>query len=218
MSKYVIAPSVLGADKLNMQHDIEAADHAGADMFHIDIMDGVFVPNLSFGPDFISAIRAITRLPLDIHLMVSQPEKYIKTIANNGADLINVHVESTKQIYRVVQSIKEKSVKAGIVLNPGTAVSTVEPLLNVVDNVLVMTVCPGFGEQKFINNMVSKIKQLSDLKQQHSDYNYSIEVDGGINNKTIVDCKNAGANVFVAGSFVFENNIQQQIDSLKRAV
>ncbi|UQS83462.1 ribulose-phosphate 3-epimerase [Bombilactobacillus thymidiniphilus] len=214
----VIAPSILSADRLNLHRDLQTAIQGGAQMFHIDIMDGVFVPNLSFGPSFVQAIRKITSLPLDVHLMTINPENYLDELIADQADLINLHVESTNHIYRAIQKVQAAEIKAGIVLNPGTSISSVAPLLPLVDNVLVMSVNPGFGGQQFIYAMTQKIQKLAQLRKQNADYTYTIEVDGGINEQTAKLCKVAGAQIFVAGSYVFDHDIAQQIARLKEVL
>lgn len=212
-----IAPSILSADFLNLKRDVLALQAANADLLHIDIMDGNFVPNLSFGPQVVEAIKNITPLKQDVHLMIEQPQRYLETFIQAGADTLLVHVEATPHIHRVIQQIKQAGVKAGIVLNPGTPVSQIEPLLSLVDQVLVMTVNPGFGGQTFIETMTAKIKQLAQIRQQEN-YAYLIEVDGGINDQTIKSCVEAGADICVAGSYVFKADLKKQINHLKEAI
>lgn len=213
-----ISPSLLSADILHLEEDIRRLEKNQVDWLHVDIMDGHFVPNLSFGPHILAAIRSTTDLFLDVHLMIDKPEIYIEDFAKAGADLISVQVESTIHIHRVIQTIQSYGKKAGIVLNPGTPIEMIEPLLNDVDLVLVMTVNPGFGGQSFIESMVDKITTLSDLKKEHN-YTFDIEVDGGITAETAAKCYKAGANVFVAGSYLFkENQLEDRITDLKNAV
>lgn len=213
-----IAPSILSADISTLGEDIKMLDLGGADWIHIDVMDGHFVPALTFGPNVVAAAKANTDLPLDVHLMVEEPEKMIDGFVEAGADWISVHAEATKNIHRVMQEIKAQDVNAGVVLNPGTPVSFIESVLPIVDLVLVMTVNPGAGGQKFIDEMVQKIENLADLRTKNS-YDYVIQVDGGINNDTIKICHEAGADVFVAGSNVFgAPSPQEQIKTLKNLV
>ena len=177
-------------------------EEAGADVIHVDIMDGHFVPNLSFGPGIVSALRPITNLPLDVHLMVTDPDMWIEPFAKAGADTIMAHVEATPHIHRTLQLMKASGVKAGIVVNPGTSLSTIDELLPNVDQVLVMTVNPGFGGQKFLPEMADKVRRLSDMRKARG-LQFDIEVDGGISDQTIESCLTAGADIFVAGSYVF---------------
>jgi ribulose-phosphate 3-epimerase len=197
----IIAPSILSADFGNLERDVHKIEKA-VKYLHIDIMDGHFVPNITFGPDVVSTIRKFTNLTLDCHLMIETPEKYVEQFIDAGGDIITVHVESTPHILRVLQLIKDKGAKAGIVLNPGTPLSAIEEALPLVDQVLIMTVNPGYGGQKFLPTMVNKIQRLADLRQKQS-YKFDIEVDGGVNDQTIKLCADAGANVFVAGSYVY---------------
>ncbi|GAA3017829.1 ribulose-phosphate 3-epimerase [Tetragenococcus solitarius] len=213
-----ISPSILSADFANLQRDIELVEKSGVDYIHVDVMDGHFVPNITFGPDVIKAIRPVTKLPLDTHLMIDNPESYIDAFAEAGADIIGVHVEATAHIHRALQMIKNKNVQAEVVINPGTPVESIRHVLSMVDQVLVMTVNPGFGGQFFIEETLSKIQQLAKLKDEHG-YNYDIEVDGGIVPETAKRCKEAGANVFVAGSYIYgAEQPKEKIQLLKEAV
>jgi ribulose-phosphate 3-epimerase len=199
-----LAPSILSADFANLERDIRLVESLGADYIHVDVMDGQFVPNITLGPNVVSAIRPITKLPLDVHLMIVQPENYIEAFAQAGADIITVHQEATPHIHRALQMIKNAGVKAGVVINPGTPLSMIEHVLDLADQVLIMTVNPGFGGQSFIDSALDKIAQLKEWKATKG-YTYDIEVDGGIVPETAQRCKEAGANVFVAGSYIYNS-------------
>jgi ribulose-phosphate 3-epimerase len=199
-----LAPSILSADFANLERDIRLVESLGADYIHVDVMDGQFVPNITLGPNVVTAIRPITKLPLDVHLMIVQPENYIEAFAQAGADIITVHQEATPHIHRALQMIKNAGVKAGVVINPGTPLSMIEHVLDLADQVLIMTVNPGFGGQSFIDSALDKIAQLKEWKATKG-YTYDIEVDGGIVPETAQRCKEAGANVFVAGSYIYNS-------------
>ena len=210
-----LAPSILSADFANLERDIRLVEELGADYIHVDVMDGQFVPNITLGPNIVSAIRPVTKLPLDVHLMIVQPENYINAFAEAGADIITVHQEATPHIHRALQMIKNAGVKAGVTINPGTPLSMIENVLDLVDQVLVMTVNPGFGGQSFIEKSLEKIAQLKEWKETKG-YTYEIEVDGGIVPETAACCKEAGAEVFVAGSYIYNaENPQERIDALR---
>ena len=213
-----IAPSILSADFSNLQRDIELVEKGGADYIHVDVMDGQFVPNITFGPNIVQAIRPITKLPLDVHLMIVDPEKYIPAFAKAGADIITVHVEATPHIHRALQMMKDLGVKSGVVINPGTPITMIKHVLPIADQVLVMTVNPGFGGQSFIEETVEKIAELSELREQNN-WHYSIEVYGGIVPETAQICQKAGADVFVAGSYIYNSEDPVgQINQLKEAL
>ncbi|KHF39825.1 ribulose-phosphate 3-epimerase [Halalkalibacter okhensis] len=203
-----IAPSILSANFANLAEDIKDVEQAGADYIHVDVMDGHFVPNITIGPLVVEAIRPITNLPLDVHLMIENPDAYIPQFVQAGADIISVHVEVTPHLHRTIHLIKEQGVKAGVVLNPATPVELIEPILEEVDLVLLMTVNPGFGGQKFIDSVLKKIEKVSQMVQSRG-LPIEIEVDGGVNPETARKCVEAGANVLVAGSAIYNQENRQ---------
>jgi ribulose-phosphate 3-epimerase len=217
MKKIQISPSILSADFNQLGNEIKRLEEAGADMIHVDVMDGHFVPNLTIGPPVIKALRKYTKLPFDVHLMISPVHKYIKDYADAGADIITIHPETTDNLEDSIQHIKKLNKKIGISLNPETQIEVVKKFLEKIDLVLIMSVHPGFGGQKFIPKVLDKIKELKKIKDQQN-LNFDIEVDGGINfdnNKLVIK---AGANILVSGTTVFKNNngnIKKNIDTLK---
>lgn len=197
-----IAPSILAADFAKLGDEVKEVEKAGADLIHVDVMDGHFVPNITLGPLIVEAIRPVTKLPLDVHLMIENPDAYIEQFANAGADYITVHVEACPHLHRTLQLIRSYDVKPGVVLNPHTPVESILHVLDEIDMVLFMTVNPGFGGQKFIHSVLPKVKQLAKIIQERN-LSIEIEIDGGVDEETIIPCVEAGATVLVAGSAIY---------------
>ena len=217
MKKIKISPSILSADFSQLGNEIKRLEEGGADMIHVDVMDGHFVPNLTMGPPIIKALRQYTNLPFDVHLMISPVHKYIEDYATAGADIITIHPEATEDLKKSIQCIKNLNKKVGVSLNPKTKIDLITDLLNEIDLVLIMSVNPGFGGQKFMPEVLDKIKELKEIKDQKN-LEFDIEIDGGINfdnNKLAIE---AGANILVSGTAIFksnEGNIKKNIDLLK---
>lgn len=210
-----IAPSILSADFSNLGEEIKKVETAGADMLHIDIMDGHFVPNITFGPPVVSAIRKITNLCFDVHLMVQNPQDFIDPFIKAGADLITIHVETAPHLHRVIQQVKDSGKKVGVSLNPSTPLSSIEEILSEVDMVLLMTVNPGFGGQSFIPSSLDKIRRLKKMILERN-LLVDIQVDGGINGETAHQVVEAGANILVAGSAIYQaEDVQIAIDLIR---
>ena len=213
-----LAPSILSADFKNLEQQIRAVEIGGADIIHCDIMDGQFVPNITFGPMVVAAVRKITKLPIDVHLMIKTPEQRIEDFAKAGANYITVHYEEVVHLDRVLNLIKSFDIKAGVVVNPATPVELLEPILHLTDIILIMSVNPGFGGQSFLPYTLKKIKWLKEIKDKRK-LEYDIEIDGGINKKTIIEASNAGCDIFVAGSAVFNSeNITASTTELKNLI
>ena len=217
MKKIKISPSILSANFSQLGNEIKRLEDGGADMIHVDVMDGHFVPNLTMGPPIIKALRKYTKLPFDVHLMISPVHKYIKDYADAGADIITIHPEATKDLKNSIELIKSLNKKVGVSLNPETKINLITDLLNDIDLVLIMSVNPGFGGQKFMPEVLEKIKELKKIRDQKN-LDFDIEIDGGINfdnNKLAIE---AGANILVSGTTIFKNNngdIKKNIDLLK---
>ena len=217
MKKIQISPSILSADFSQLGNEIKKLEEGGADLIHVDVMDGHFVPNLTIGPPVIKALRKYTKLPFDVHLMISPVHKYIKNFADAGSDIITIHPEATKDLKESIILIKELNKKVGVSLNPNTEINVIESQLNNIDLVLIMSVFPGFGGQKFIPETIKKIKDLKLIKDKNN-FSFDIEVDGGINFSNSKDVINAGANILVSGTTIFKENngdIKKNIETLK---
>lgn len=217
MSEKIIklAPSILSADFSKLGEEIKVLDNSLADYIHIDVMDGIFVPSISFGFPVINSIRKLTDKPFDVHLMIDEPVRYVKEFSKAGADIITVHCEACRHLNRTIQTIKEEGIKAGVVLNPSTPLTEVEYILEYVDMVLLMSVNPGFGGQKYIDNVTEKIKRLRKIIDERN-LNVEIEVDGGINLLNAKKVIDAGADVLVAGSAVFNGDKDKNIKEFMR--
>jgi ribulose-phosphate 3-epimerase len=216
--KPLLTPSILAANFANLEADIKAAEKGGADYFHLDIMDGHFVPNISFGPWIAKQMKAITNVPLDAHLMITKPREYIPKFIEAGVELIYPHVEASYDVYRTVQMITDHGARAGITLNPATPVSSVEGVLDLIESVLLMSVCPGFGGQSFIPSTMKKITDLRTLLDEQKP-TVRIAVDGGVTLENIGNLRKAGADFFIAGSAVFKApDIEQRVRDMKKAM
>ncbi|WP_299237966.1 ribulose-phosphate 3-epimerase [Sulfurihydrogenibium sp.] len=212
----LLAPSILSADFSILGQQIKDVEEAGADIIHLDIMDGRYVPNITFGPPVVESIRKITDLPFDAHLMIVEPEKYIPDFIKAGVNMISFHMDATIHAHRVVDMIKSNDVKAGVVLNPATPVNTLEEIIHYIDYVLIMSVNPGFGGQKFIPQTAEKVKKLKLLMEETNRTDILIEIDGGVNQENINYLSMLGVNIFVAGNAVFKGNIKENVINLKR--
>ena len=210
----ILSPSILSADFTKLGEEIETIDNAGAGYIHVDVMDGMFVPSISYGMPVIKSIRKSTGKVFDVHLMISEPIRYIADFAASGADMITVHVEACSDVVATIEKIREYKLKVGITLNPDTPVSAIKPYLNRVDMVLIMSVNPGFGGQKFITSSVDKIKEVKRLRDELN-LSYDIEVDGGINIDNLATVLEAGANVIVAGSAIFRGDAAENVKKFK---
>jgi len=209
----LISPSILSADFSNLRAEIEALEDAGADMIHIDVMDGHFVPNLTFGPPVIAALKKCTSLPFDVHLMIDQPEKWIQTYVDAGANLITVHPEATTHLDRTISQIKSCGIKAGVSLLPTTQINVLDFIIDKIDLILIMTVNPGFSGQKFMTNQLKEISTISSIIKEMG---IILAVDGGINDETGKLCTQAGANMLISGNYIFTGNYKERINSLKK--
>lgn len=217
MKSKKIAPSLLSADFANLKRDIKMVEKGGADLLHVDVMDGHFVPNITIGPFVVKAIKQVASVPLDVHLMIENPGDYVDMFVDAGADYLTVHVEATTHLHRVLQKIKSRGIKAGVSLNPHTPLSSIEEVLADVDLILIMAVNPGFGGQNFIENTLSKLKRLQKLLKDNKLQHIEIEVDGGVKLDNIKEVSDAGCDIFVSGSGIFKAaNPVEMIQKMKQ--
>ena len=210
---HLIAPSILASDFGNLSKECQMVNESKADLFHIDVMDGVFVPNISFGFPVIKSIKSVAKKKLDVHLMIVNPEKYIQKFKSVGADILTVHLEACNHLHRTICEIKENDMKAGVAINPHTSVNSLENVIGDIDLVCLMSVNPGFGGQKFIKNTFNKVRELNKIRNDKN-YSFLIEIDGGVNLQNSKELVNLGADVLVAGSFVFKS--QNPIETIKK--
>lgn len=214
----IIAPSILSADFSNLSQQIKAVELGGAGLIHCDVMDGHFVPNITFGPLIVNAAKKVSSVPLDVHLMIENPDNYIEDFVKAGADYLTVHQEAAVHLNRTISLIKDLGCKAGVSINPSTPVETLSEILPFVDLVLIMSVNPGFGGQKFIPQTLTKVEKLFNLRK-YNGYNYLIEIDGGVSSSNIKEISKSGVDIFVAGSAVFNaDNITEKVEELKNLV
>ena len=209
---YVIAPSIFGANLGKLEDEIRKMEENNVELIHLDVMDGHFVEKMAFGPDHIKAIKSMTKIPIDVHLMVERPERIIDSVIKSGADIITIHVESSARLNSCVEKIKHSGIKAGLVLSPQSSEQSIKYLIDKIDMVLVMTINPGEDNLGFNNLMLDKIKNI---KKMIGDREIDIEVDGSINNENIIDCKDAGANIFVVGSYLFKGDFSEKLNLLR---
>ena len=218
-NKYKIAPSILSANFARLEEDIIKVEAGGADLIHIDVMDGHFVPNLTIGPIIVQAIRPITKLPLDVHLMIEKPEGYINAFADAGSDYLTVQVEASIHLHRTLQAIREKGMKAGVALNPHTPLASIEEVLPDLDLILIMSVNPGFGGQKFIPQAISKLQRTQILLKKTNNTHIEVEVDGGVKLDNIKEIAQAGADILVSGSGIFKTpNPTDTLSEMKKSL
>ena len=219
MNQIKISPSILSADFTCLADQVREAEEAGVDYIHVDVMDGHFVPNITIGPLVVKALRPITKLPLDVHLMIENPEFYIEDFSKAGADIITVHQEATPHLHRTIQQIHDLGIKAGVSINPSTSVRTLDEIISVVDLILVMSVNPGFGGQSYIHSCTNKIRKVREMLDERG-FSADLEVDGGVNVDTVNEVISAGANAFVAGSAIFndKNSIAENVSALRAKI
>ena len=219
MNQIKISPSILSADFTRLADQVREAEEAGVDYIHVDVMDGHFVPNITIGPLVVKALRPITKLPLDVHLMIENPEFYLKDFSKAGADIITVHQEATPHLHRTIQQIHDLGIKAGVSINPSTSVRTLDEIICDVDLILVMSVNPGFGGQSYIHSCTNKIRKVREMLDERG-VSADLEVDGGVNVDTVCEVISAGANAFVAGSAIFNdrNSVAENVSALRAKI